>query len=176
MNKLILTLLIGFLVPVLMPALELPKPVVPKPTDCGGCICIHPGTTVTIPAGRCGMTVPGGDVIHASGGAVTVTTGANGRITGIALAPGAWADVIIFNGPTTISLTGGPGTASFESYGNTINNNSAGANVSVTGTGNTVNHNVTAGTPNYTSTSFSNHLNMNGQLNLTTNGNWTVHP
>ena len=175
MSKLILTLLIGFLVPVLLPAAQV-KPAQPKPPDCDGCICIPAGSTKTIPAGDCGRTVPGGDVIHATGGSVTVTTAPNGKITGITLGPGAWADVTVFNGPTTISVSGPSGsTVIVEGNGNTINNSSA-ANCGVTGFNNTLNHSTPCcSIPNYYGSGPSNHLWAVGHTNFTTTGTLTVH-
>ena len=178
MRKTILLLGLGLALPVV--ALRSQSSGVPPVAMCGTCLCITPGSVVTIPDGQCGVTAPGGDSVAAVGGPVTVSTDVTNAFTAVVVAAGAHADVDV-SGPASFDLIGGgAASAVVDGHGLTLDVTMPDGTLVLTGTGNT-GHDSNAGPrpARYEATwpgVATNTLEMHAHAGIRVTGLWFVNP
>jgi hypothetical protein len=174
----LLVLLASLSLPVLLPV-ALQQSVPPVSGACGACVCITPGSIVTIPDGGCGTTSPGGDTVTAIGGPVTVTTDAANALTSVVMPAGVQAAVDVASGPAAFVVLGGA-AAVVHGHGLTLDVNMPGGTLTLTGTGVTVDDgNGSAAPTRYVSTfagPASNTLELHGHAGARVEGPWWVNP
>ncbi len=176
----IAALTLALALPIVVPSV-LNQSLPPQSANCGACVCITPGSTVTVPDGSCGITAPGGDTISAVGGPVTVTTDGANALTSVVMPAGVHADVDVVSGAAAFVVIGGGGSSAVVAgHGLALDVNLPAGVLTLTGTGNTVDDsNASASPARYVSIfagPASNRLNMHGHAGLRVEGPWFVDP